>query len=1086
MASIYSDNENSDAVAAGARPISFDEAASPLTINRAEDNMQDILPTPPTSAEDNWGHPPNFPGREGKHDILLSSTQDSQLSNSSGMLSSQDSEGWSDEPIRVASPRSPRSGDLDDEIIRPAPDIYVADKNKWRLNKIDETSDDERYMSQGSDSIDEYEGSPASTQENLSNEMSSLTAGIERRGYLGMGVDDTTPGQASPTGSRKRKASNGLPLAIVEKAARNLLESGRPPTFLVGTENTEIEFPHQLAISEVSVYDEFSQIYEFGNINHPDDEQVMSPIGNSSRQELLQNVKQPSLVAGDLAGCTLGGNQEEQEHTASGINLIHNFQTTSIPAVVSNNEVVHFARAASVPLYTPATQPNIRTVKRRATIEVVNLAKNHLALSNLKLSSNPIMVETGGYGPPLYEAASVATSVMYWPEDNNGESEGESHGTAETDFTPKPSAGLKELPKYLPNGGTILSVHQPATSLAWLEENYDLPIVKSIRYSEVFSGPFAMMLFPEEPSLAIFGPRAVDPKFAELAQKLANKSGFPVIARPSADDPMFRLKSLIPVNGTGKNQLFEKFFAATPDPVVVMTVQTTTDGVEGNHGNVDQDTVNDHTIGFQRGNGNHSETNSSSNGGRDGMGGEGSEQGAASRDPIRGFSGGNGGPQSDGESNDPSGPYENGHSNASSEYPDTLVSQEDTGNNIEGEKKLDGDGGSDPDDDGNDPGAEADKWEDWLSPWHMTQVNINVQASSDYSVHLKIGCQTQFRTYADGNMPIDPNREWAQQDFTRSQAQVHTKFRIQFPSPQILLDRSFAVLGLQAHRPYSISKNDNLDCGFSAPTQTYKHIKSTNVQNTFTASLGLSGVHPAPTAAVTYAHGQSATNTIEAADTKPMPLCDIKADPGEGYLERDGTSYESYNYSYKPRCDLLSDESVPPPQVSCINRNQVFLWVQDPSLRSKLQGVVLIISINMNDIRRRSAILRAEDLKIDLETGRTIESNTGLGRDDKESAFSLSVIPVSQKKYKPETERNKRPSTMQRVRRQAKQALRRIKPAPPQVTLAAHEFVSRGWDATNYQWRNTIYPELDRHFRPLPPPTDPSLVAYKISPFTLK
>ncbi|KAJ6578910.1 hypothetical protein DFH09DRAFT_1361249 [Mycena vulgaris] len=158
---------------------------------------------------------------------------------------------------------------------------------------------------------------------------------------------------------------------------------------------------------------------------------------------------------------------------------------------------------------------------------------------NSNPTRTPILVETRA-GPPLYDAASVATLVIYWPEDRDGELEGRASGIAKSNSTPKPSAGLEELTKYLPNGGTILSVYQPATSLAWLEENYDLPIVRDIRNSKTFSGPLAMLLFPEEPALAIFGPHPEDPKFAKVAQGLANKSGYPVAARLSADDPMSR------------------------------------------------------------------------------------------------------------------------------------------------------------------------------------------------------------------------------------------------------------------------------------------------------------------------------------------------------------------------------------------------------------------------------------------------------------------------------------------------------------------------------------------------------------------
>ncbi|KAJ7923990.1 hypothetical protein B0H13DRAFT_1864454 [Mycena leptocephala] len=79
-------------------------------------------------------------------------------------------------------------------------------------------------------------------------------------------------------------------------------------------------------------------------------------------------------------------------------------------------------------------------------------------------------------------------------------------------------------------------------------------------------GPVAMMLFPDPSALAIFGSHSED-KMVKLAQKLANISNFPVIARPAPDDPMFYINIVI------------------VEPVVVMTVQIQ-DGVEGNIRNV--------------------------------------------------------------------------------------------------------------------------------------------------------------------------------------------------------------------------------------------------------------------------------------------------------------------------------------------------------------------------------------------------------------------------------------------------------------------------------------------------------------------
>ncbi|KAJ7509294.1 hypothetical protein B0H11DRAFT_1314155 [Mycena galericulata] len=218
-------------------------------------------------------------------------------------------------------------------------------------------------------------------------------------------------------------------------------------------------------------------------------------------------------------------------------------------------------------------------------------------------------IAAAGYGPPLYDAKNVATSVIYWPETNNkGELEEESFRIAETDSTPKPSAKLEELPKYLPNGGTILSVHQPATALSWLEENYDTPFVRLIHNSNVFSGPLSMMLFPDTPALALFGPVNGE-ESGKLAQELANKSNFPVITRPSAYDPISLFKSLVPFIDLH--------------------------GIETGDTHGRETSTTDNRTASQPSGGPRSENILGSDRGGDGVGGEGSGQDEINRDPIQ-------------------------------------------------------------------------------------------------------------------------------------------------------------------------------------------------------------------------------------------------------------------------------------------------------------------------------------------------------------------------------------------------------------------------------------------------------------------
>jgi hypothetical protein len=50
-------------------------------------------------------------------------------------------------------------------------------------------------------------------------------------------------------------------------------------------------------------------------------------------------------------------------------------------------------------------------------------------------------------------------------------------------------------------------------------------------------------------------------------------------------------------------------------------------------------------------------------------------------------------------------------------------------------------------------------------------------------------------------------------------------------------------------------------------------------------------------------------------------------------------------------------------------------------------------------------------------------------------------------------------------------SLSRCKNKPELIDLHLHEYVARGWDATNEQWRNTVWPTLDQGFVSSPRPS---------------
>ncbi|KAJ7188955.1 hypothetical protein C8R46DRAFT_1056260 [Mycena filopes] len=713
---------------------------------------------------------------------------------------------------------------------------------------------------------------------------------------------------------------------------------------------------------------------------------------------------------------------------------------------------------------------------------VSNYAGRHVAETTARLSkqirtrvlnqkpserTHPRMISRGrSYGPPLYEAVSVATTVIYWPE----------NGNEERKYTPDPtpSAGLDELPKHLPAGGSIVSVHQPTESLAWLEENYDTHhLVKSIR--KKFGGPVAAMVSPDEPGLTIFGPHT-ESTMAQLAQQLANESQFPVMSRPAAANPALKFNESRRLGkdtaSYGEEKIERMVQTLTAEPVVVMNART-----HHHHGGHHRQSpsVDARPLTVSTEAGHFSPT----------IGGLTSTGHISSR-------------RSSVATVRPGSPIPTPHSSGSSESGDSSSTAAASPHDRFVQPLGSGSGGNDPDGE-DDPNSEADKWEEWVSPLHLKKTNIEIQKndSNHTPVHLQIYSKTQFKTYPDGMAPPNPNKAWGE---TRSQAQVHTKLCLRFPRNEVTVDRSWTTLGLEAHREGSILDQENLSCDLLDTTPSKQTIAE-NDQSGFNASvgIGLAGVIPTPTATVGYQSGHSTTRTREAFDNDTaQKQYDMTSELGECWLIKDGKSYASYNYSYSvPKSspppvevgfafginflDVNSkNEWMQPPRVSYINRNQIFIWVEDPELRSGMRGLILLLSNQVPDIRRRSPILSTTFLKVPLASGQTCEHPTNRGNDA--CASYLGVVPVAQPQDKIAPEAPRTRNRRQKFKAATKKALKRMQTAVPQVSLTPCEFVSQGWDVTNKEWRKAVYPGLDKHFRPVTT-QDRSLVAYTISPF---
>jgi hypothetical protein len=83
-------------------------------------------------------------------------------------------------------------------------------------------------------------------------------------------------------------------------------------------------------------------------------------------------------------------------------------------------------------------------------------------------------------------------------------------------------------------GGCILSVHDSGLADDWLNHHYEHEYFVQLRANGI-GGPVASMLTIDTPALTIFG--SISARVVEMAGKLAQLSGFPVMIRPVTEEP---------------------------------------------------------------------------------------------------------------------------------------------------------------------------------------------------------------------------------------------------------------------------------------------------------------------------------------------------------------------------------------------------------------------------------------------------------------------------------------------------------------------------------------------------------------------
>ncbi|KAJ6550840.1 hypothetical protein DFH09DRAFT_606835 [Mycena vulgaris] len=558
-------------------------------------------------------------------------------------------------------------------------------------------------------------------------------------------------------------------------------------------------------------------------------------------------------------------------------------------------------------------------------------------------------------------------------------------------------------------GGCSISVHEPVEAVTWIENNWEHPLVTSVQENGC-GGPFALMLLPTKPALALFGSYD-DPFVTNAAQSLATLSRFPVMIRPSSDNPMNTLP-----RGTCLGNTSERTQLGGPD------------GARNHEGHGDGSDPTDIEI-FEDG----------GTAGSVDEGGQGGDDGDHDR---MGF-----------DEDDPNG------QTVHDQYP-----------NHRGGYRGDNGGGDDGDGGGGPPTTE-DKWE---SPLHGTRLKLRLKLNATHTYAIAIGYNFKFQITQDSDLPID--LEHLTRPLSQPEVVALVDFEIETRPREAQVDRSYANIGFVAHREESIMQRKFLHRGFDLPDKLYKRGQQQQIQRGLVATLGISSGTPVGTAAFSYTRNRGVT--LEATDSKVMPRCRVDYEIGDEWDE-DSKSYTSYNIAYQPQ-DLRLDADLghlhplevkvgmginlrpsgsekPLPKISFINRNQVLIWVSDPTSKARVRGIVVLMSSYLDNIRAKEKLSIYEHEDIDLMNAGILNPRETKQEEHKPGTISVSIANVQ----------GQAAPNASRFGAALPAFIARLGQGPPAAVLdiPPHEYLARGWDATNNRWRSVLWPALDHNFR---------------------
>ncbi|KAJ7934262.1 hypothetical protein B0H13DRAFT_2305987 [Mycena leptocephala] len=196
------------------------------------------------------------------------------------------------------------------------------------------------------------------------------------------------------------------------------------------------------------------------------------------------------------------------------------------------------------------------------------------------------------------------------------------------------------------------------------------------------------------------------------------------------------------------------------------------------------------------------------------------------------------------------------------------------------------------------------------------------------------------------------------------------------------------------------------------------HGKQRQKQTGFQGTVGFTH---GPTGTANFSHNRTNGATLEATDNKVMPKCYMRHEIGHEW-NKDNKSYSSYNMSYQAQNMRLDIEQTdddplevkvgmginlrpagsekPLPQISFVNRNQVLIWIVDPTLKAPIRGIMVLLSSYIDNIKTEPTLSILEEADIELGAG-TSNVTRIKPEEGQQGTISLSTNAIMQNRIPP-------------------------------------------------------------------------------------